>query len=410
MTASSVIIGANYGDEGKGLITDFEAQRQDAELVCRFNGGAQAGHTVVYDGMRHVFGHLASGTYAGASTYLSSKFIVNPMVLRKEVAELGMGPGPEDAFPSEDDALVYAHPNARVSTPYDLLLNALVEIKRGAARHGSCGLGINETVTRHQHYPLTVGVLTDWRKWDEVQGIVAGIRELWVPRRLAELGITDIPELYQNVLNLDPDNVANTLRMETAQLIVPQPPKYNGQAIFEGAQGLLLDEFMGEFPHVTRSMTGLPFAIIAAEELGIRELQPIYVTRSYLTRHGAGPLQHEVKELEWNVVDQTNIPNQWQGSLRFAPLNLQQLRSSIQADLARGKVIAQAHDVIIKEPTIALTCLDQLREMTPVVDKLGRLRVIESKHLQEYIEYLGFKISHVSRGPTANDVQFCDWS
>ena len=76
---ATVVIGANFGDEGKGLITDFETRRQDAQLVARFNGGAQAGHTVVTDaGQRHVFGHISAGTFAGASTYLASTFIVNP--------------------------------------------------------------------------------------------------------------------------------------------------------------------------------------------------------------------------------------------------------------------------------------------------------------------------------------------
>ena len=74
---STVVIGANFGDEGKGLITDFEVRRTKARVVSRFNGGAQAGHTVHMGDKRHVFGHISSGAFAGAFTYLSSDFLVN---------------------------------------------------------------------------------------------------------------------------------------------------------------------------------------------------------------------------------------------------------------------------------------------------------------------------------------------
>lgn len=131
----SVVIGANYGDEGKGLVTDFLSNSET--LVVRFNGGAQAGHTVVTpEGQRHVFHHIGSGALRGAATLLSRFFIVNPFIFLKEVKELGFEP------------TVSIDPRASVTTPYDMLLNQAVERKRGEERHGSCGLGINETVTR----------------------------------------------------------------------------------------------------------------------------------------------------------------------------------------------------------------------------------------------------------------------
>ena len=86
MRTASVVVGAGYGDEGKGLATDWLCARHEADvLAVRFNGGAQAGHTVqTPDGQRHVFSHFASGTLAGADTYLSRYFVCHPMLFTQE--------------------------------------------------------------------------------------------------------------------------------------------------------------------------------------------------------------------------------------------------------------------------------------------------------------------------------------
>lgn len=83
----------NFGDEGKGLMTDYFCHQSSAKgekcLVVLHNGGPQRGHTVVTpEGERHVFHHFGSGTFTGADTYLSEDFILNPMVFRQEWEEL----------------------------------------------------------------------------------------------------------------------------------------------------------------------------------------------------------------------------------------------------------------------------------------------------------------------------------
>src|SRR5262249_4576381 len=136
---ATAVIGANFGDEGKGLITDFLAAKDPANtMVIRFNGGAQAGHTVVTPaGRRHVFHHFGAGSLAGARTFLSRFFIVNPFLWYKERQEL-----PELTEPMAVDR------RAMLTTPYDMLINQEAERFRGRQRHGSCGIGINETVER----------------------------------------------------------------------------------------------------------------------------------------------------------------------------------------------------------------------------------------------------------------------
>jgi adenylosuccinate synthase len=388
---ASVVIGANYGDEGKGLITDFETERLTADVVCRFNGGAQAGHTVSRDDKLHVFGHVAAGTFAGAKTLLGSKFIVNPMVLEKELRAL-------------KHATVMAHPRARVSTIYDMALNAMVETKRGNDRHGSCGLGINETVTRHEQFPITVedlrGPIID------LASKLKTIRQKYIPSRMQELGVEPLTNAHRDIFESDGwHNMAVRLADRAFDL---QRPRQGSQYVFEGAQGLALDEFLGEFPHVTRSITGLPYAIIEAAEAGVQELQPIYVTRSYLTRHGAGPLPAEGQEFgAYNAIDTTNIHNQWQGTLRYAPLNLPMLDKLIAADMQRAEFVAMAHGVKILRPTIAVTCLDQLHGDVTIIDMDYNKKTLRTSQLPRYIGgRLNLHVSHISRGPMARDVEY----
>ncbi|MEJ2125462.1 MAG: adenylosuccinate synthetase, partial [Alphaproteobacteria bacterium] len=134
---AKAVIGAAYGDEGKGLITDaLVASCGAAATVVRFNGGAQAGHTVTLpDGRRHVFHHIGSGTLAGAPTFLSRFFVANPILLATEIANLAaMGFTPSIAI----------DPDAPVTTPFDMMINQFAETARGSGRHGSCGLGFGE--------------------------------------------------------------------------------------------------------------------------------------------------------------------------------------------------------------------------------------------------------------------------
>src|SRR5580698_372253 len=126
--SASVVIGAGYGCEGKGLVTDYLAAQLGMEtVVVRFNGGAQARHTVeTPDGRRHAFSHFASGSFAGAATYLSRFFVCNPLLFMKEkprIAALGIAP------------VVYADEDCPITTPYDMMINQIAEDARKHKRH-----------------------------------------------------------------------------------------------------------------------------------------------------------------------------------------------------------------------------------------------------------------------------------
>ena len=136
-----IVIGANFGDEGKGLMTDYFSQKPNSIVVCS-NGGAQRGHTVTTsDGIRHVFHHFGSGTFNHASTYLSEDFIVNPIIFKQEYDELmKLGYIPN----------VYINQNCMLTTPFDMMANQIIEENREKNKHGSCGLGIFETIKRYK--------------------------------------------------------------------------------------------------------------------------------------------------------------------------------------------------------------------------------------------------------------------
>lgn len=410
---SFVIVGANYGDEGKGLMTDYLVRASGAKLVARFNGGAQAGHTVTTQGQRHVFGHVGAGTFAGADTYLTSEFIVNPYLFARELAALQ-----EKGF----DPSVMVHRKARVTTIYDMAINAAIELARGAGRHGSCGLGINETVTRdkygyensHEGLRLSVEDIKTG-SYRSLRKTLERIHKEWVPMRLKQLGLEDLPEGFHTntghtLLNSDyaahVDRMIEALQhMELVEDVAPSASPL--PVVFEGAQGLALDEELGEFPHVTRSITGLPQAITGAADMGVKVLQPVYVTRAYLTRHGAGPLNNEgVTFTEQLLEDKTNVHNQWQGTFRYAPLDLRQLRHYVQADLKRGYRLADANDIELKDAVITITCMDQIQS-TPLVvsDGAGRLLTIKPEDLPALVtREVGLPVRYTSRGPTAATV------
>lgn len=313
------IIGANYGDEGKGHITDYICAQNGADVVVRFNGGAQAGHTVVTPtGERHVFHHLGSGSFLGIPTFLSKYFIVNPVQFNKEWGTLPRTP-------------VYVDPSALVTTPVDMLINQALQRKHGEC--SSCGIGINETMQRsaNPNYRLTVANMMDRNR-------LRTIREEWVPMRAKELGIT-----------VDNSPLWWELHFEHADLMMVDVECHEKPVgtniIFEGAQGLMLDQDSTDFPYVTHSKTGLHNVLEICRDWGVVNLHTTYVTRSYLTRHGAGPLPGELP-LPAFVKDATNIDHEFQGALRYAPLDAESLEARIRADA----------DISFD---VAVTCLDQ---------------------------------------------------
>lgn len=395
---TEVVIGANYGDEGKGLITDYLTALDNSNtLVIRFNGGAQAGHTVQRpNGLRHVFSHFSSGTFAGAETYLSEFFIANPALFVAEQEKL------KDKHFSPK---VTIHPDAIVTTPYDMFINQAFENFRGKNRHGSCGVGINETIERNLHpeFRLTINCLFNQKKLKEK---LLTIRDKWlllrlsqlIPRKLSQqeealFFSTDILDYFLANIQcfLSSVNVADHTYLTTWDKL-----------IFEGAQGLLLDQGHQNFPFVTRSNTGIQNVSSLASLKSIKHLDIYYVTRCYLTRHGAGPLPNgsDICLCPY-FKDETNIPHAFQGALRFAPLNIKKLNAEIYADLNK----LSKH--ISKKITLAVTCLDQFEDKVCVEKDHKNIVELKRKEFTDYLfDQTKFDGYLFSSGPTREDCRF----
>lgn len=369
MKRATAVFGSAFGDEGKGLLTDFFCrQAQEKPIVIRFNGGAQAGHTVVTpEGKRHVFHHYGAGTLAGADTYLSKYFLVNPDAWVEEHAELHQLLG---KLPN-----LYIDPSAPVTTIYDMYVNQKLEESRGKERHGSCGMGINETMVRHQEVKLTYADLENSGCDDRIERV----RQFAIAR-LVQFGLYN-----EETHNWMEDRDILSLFMQHCSLLLkhstPVPSECfqddKREIIFEGAQGLLLDsENRRFFPHVTHSRTGLTNVIALAPQLGIDNLDVCYVARSYLTRHGAGELPGEDPNLKY--FDNTNNLNDWQGSLRFAKQDDKLLNEAICGDIKNNCISPIKYDF-----KLALTHCDQNDEYSPDVS---------------------IEIGYCSYGPTANDI------
>ena len=306
------VIGASFGDEGKGLVTDYLCAKEGAGMVVRFNGGAQAGHTVVHpDGRRHVFSHFGSGTLEGVPTYLSQYFALNPILFFKELDALhGLGVNP----------VVYAHPDCLVTTFADMMINQTLEDQRAGKRHGSCGVGFNETIERSQ-----------------IPEIKITMSDLWNGISSLEARLGEICARYAQFRTGKPIDAPGAIEAfikgcwAFADRVNPLGIAQCRDPVFEGAQGLLLDQGNKEFfPHVTRSNTGLKNVRLLCSQAGIDQIDTYYVSRAYVTRHGAGPLPNEDPAMRFD--DDTNVEHSYQGHIRFAPLDYDSLLARCAAD------------------------------------------------------------------------------
>jgi adenylosuccinate synthase len=390
MKKARVIIGAAFGDEGKGLMTDYFAHSQTT--ICRYNGGAQAGHTVqLKDGRRHVFHHFGSGCFRGATTYLSRFFISNPIIFNEELSTLrNIGIEP----------IISADQTGLVTTPYDMMLNTMIEQKRGDARHGSCGFGINETLKRSDwsEFKLTIWELHDR---DRSKQKLRQIRDQWIPKRAAVLGLIIDGDWQKTIADegIFDHFLDDAFKFYRTLSVLSSSLYYKHDILFEGAQGLCLDQDHAFFPYVTPSSTGLKNVIPLAQEARVTSLEAIYVTRAYATRHGAGPFPREVKDLHYD--DYTNQPNDWQGTLRFGHLDLDLISQAIHNDL---KEVSGIH----VHPMLAITCLNQVGDLVTYWHQ-GRRHTVPTADLWFHVRNaLDIHIGFLAIGPRAEDVRRID--
>jgi len=334
MFEAKVVIGANYGDEGKGLMTDYFAARAKAQnrksIVVLSNGGAQRGHTVIAPtGFRHVFHHFGSGTFQGAASYYPDVYIINPSLWLDEYEELlRVGYRP----------VAFANRCCQVSTPFDMIINQISEESRGNARHGSCGVGIWETIMRAGKNLTQLKELGR----EGLKAYLEDIRDNYLPARLKVCGVEKVSDDWARVIANEGIIDAFIDDFFLMLDIMGEPVdddillKYE-TVIFECGQGLLLDRCnRNAGVHTTPSNTGIrnPAAILRCIGKENADIEVCYVSRTYMTRHGAGPFAEECSKEEINkdMVDITNVPNIHQGTIRYGFLDAKAMKRRCRED------------------------------------------------------------------------------
>jgi adenylosuccinate synthase len=287
-----------------------------------------------------------------------------------------------------------------VTNQYDVFINREMERQRAANRHGSCGIGFGETIERYESRQFsithTIGELVKFtpEMWER---FFAHMRSCYVPMRLRSQGFVFDGNVRERMERECIDDVfiesIRSIVNHRRVKIIPNDQLLAGvdHVIFEGAQGLLLDMDWGEFPHVTRSNTGVKnvLTILAESTRPIEDVAVWYVSRGYLTRHGAGPLEGEGTLHGVVVDDPTNIDNPWQGSLRTAPLRIATLVQRTRQDFDTIPFHATCNLVV--------TCCDQFEDT----------RIIQPA-LQALINCGKYKTVYASYGPTRETLSMCN--
>lgn len=334
------VIGKGFGDEGKGMAVDLLSSCHEKTLVIRHNGGAQSGHTVELLKKRFVFHELSSGSFRHADTFWADTYFPDLYKLGEEVSAFCAVSGFMPA--------IYGDTRARITIIDDVLLNMAAEETRGDGRHGSCGMGIYEAQLRSEAgFGITLGELSDIGETELVERLQR-IREYYIPKRLKELGLRKEGLGEYGELLVSRDVLKNEAREILANVGLVKPVenlpafiKSYDCVIFETGQGLLLDSENETYaPHVTASRTGLTNPCLFLQKWGLSLDEVIYVTRSYVTRHGAGPLPNECRSEELGLLEEdgTNVENPWQGKLRYARhASLQEFTKDIEKDLEHLK-------------------------------------------------------------------------
>ena len=342
------VIGANFGDEGKGLVTATLAKQNPKSIVVRFNGGSQAGHTVQQrNGLKFIHSQIPSGCECGNAGHISRFTSFNPVFFIKELEEY------EDTFKSKP--VITIDPRSIVVTPWDVDYNKLLEKARGSNAQGSVGQGIFAALVRSYNSALriTIGDLISWYVTDNKRELLDRIYMIlayynYDSEYIKTKAYEDRMMAFINGVTI----AIETLTAEFDEIVIG-----SNNVIFEGAQGLLLDQNSGLFPHVTPSNTGLT-NILSLLKQG--DLHPIYVTRTYLTRHGAGPMYMFGMPSDGKAYidalpeDLTNHYNDWQKEFRRDLLSIPQMRFAIDKDLYNASLIVSP-DVNISDFELAIT-------------------------------------------------------
>ena len=277
-----VLLGLQWGDEGKGKIVDVLTPKYD--IIARFQGGPNAGHTLIFDGKKHVLHTIPSGVFRpGTKNVVGNGVVIDPVIFKREITQLlaaGVDPRP--------DLLISRR--AHLITPTHRLLDAASEQAKGKAKIGSTLKGIGPTyMDKTGRNGLRVGDLTSGKFEERYQAL-----------RKKHLGLLQqFSDFEFDLESVEAEWLAAAQELGQLQLIdtehyLNEALDAGKRVLAEGAQGTMLDIDFGTYPFVTSSNT---IAAGACNGLGIgpgRIGEVIGIFKAYCTRVGSGPFPTEL--------------------------------------------------------------------------------------------------------------------
>jgi len=408
-----VLLGLQWGDEGKGKIVDFLSEKYD--LIARFQGGPNAGHTIKFDGKKFVLHQLPSGIFrSDVHNLIGNGVVLDPVILRKEIVEANHAFG-------DITSRLFISEKAHLILPTHKLLDAAFEAQKGEKKIGSTLKGIGpvyqDKIGRHG---LRVGDINRKDFHSKYNEIVA-----YHKQQLAFLG-HDIPE------NIDKDfhdavDFMRSLQLSSSEYLINKYHTEGKKILAEGAQGTLLDIDFGSYPFVTSSNTS---SAGACTGLGISPKSidnVIGIFKAYCTRVGSGPfpteLNNEVGDLlreKGGEFGATTGRERRCGWLDLPALKYTVMLNGIttlymmKADVLSGFNELKAcigYKINNGEETQELPFDMTAVDITPIYkdfdtwssENIGESIPIQLKKYIEYIEdFIGVKVGLLSYGPERN--------
>ncbi len=276
------MVGAQWGDEGKGKIVDLLAQ--DSDVVCRYQGGPNAGHTIVVGGETFKIRQTPSGVISGKTSVIGAGCVVDPQVLLEELDEL--------ASRGIDPSVVVLSGNAHLIMPWHVAIDQASERRLGDLQIGTTRRGIGPAYAdKASRIGIRVQDVLDPKILRQKIEVALAEKNLWL-ERIYESEPFDLEEVWSRYAAYA-DRLAPYVG--DVSLLVDTALRDGKKVLFEGAQATLLDLDHGTYPFVTSSN---PIASGAATGIGIgptRIDRVLGVSKAYVTRVGEGPFPSEIE-------------------------------------------------------------------------------------------------------------------
>ncbi|MFI8604466.1 adenylosuccinate synthase [Cellulophaga baltica] len=281
--AVDLLLGLQWGDEGKGKIVDVLTQ--DYDIIARFQGGPNAGHTLEFDGIKHVLHTIPSGIFhKGAMNIVGNGVVIDPVIFQKELDNLKQ-------FNLDIKSILLISRKAHLILPTHRLLDAASETAKGKAKIGSTLKGIGPTyMDKTGRNGMRVGDL-EFSDWKEKYRILADKHEAMIGFYNVDIQY-DLPELEAEFFKAV--EALKELTFIDSEEYLFKAQKEGKKILAEGAQGSLLDIDFGTYPFVTSSNTTAAGACtglgVAPNQIG--DVKGIF--KAYTTRVGSGPFPTEL--------------------------------------------------------------------------------------------------------------------